>query len=147
MTTLYRCFDADGRLLYVGISVTTRRFGQHRNGKGWWRDVQRVELEHFKSRKTAERAERDAIRLERPAYNLSHNADPDRGEQAAAIELGRGDWRVIDARFLGAGKWQVSFVTPYGGDLLIAGVEASTVAVAVEESYEKALRLLPEVPA
>jgi hypothetical protein len=39
-TTLYRFYDASGRLLYVGIAGNPgRRFAQHGRDKSWWSQV------------------------------------------------------------------------------------------------------------
>ena len=70
---LYRLYDADGRLLYVGI--TTRpdmreRFNGHSRTKAWWPDVVTVELTNFAHEHEALAAERHAIRVERPVYNM-----------------------------------------------------------------------------
>jgi predicted DNA-binding transcriptional regulator AlpA len=70
-TTLYRAFDVDGRLLYVGVSWNAlHRLAQHRRIVGWWNAATRVELEHFGSRVEAEAAELHAIRAESPAFNV-----------------------------------------------------------------------------
>ncbi len=74
MTTLYRFFDADDRLLYVGIAGTaTQRWEQHAKEKGWWDSVARVTVENHPSRQAAADAERNAIRNESPLYNVVHN--------------------------------------------------------------------------
>lgn len=72
-TTLYRFFDRDGRLLYVGIAGNPgRRWTRHASGKLWWGDVNRAELAHFASREAALDAEREAIIAERPIHNVTH---------------------------------------------------------------------------
>ena len=74
MTTLYRFFDADDRLLYVGIAGTaTRRWEQHAKEKGWWDSVARVTVENHPNRAAAENAERIAIQAELPIHNVVHN--------------------------------------------------------------------------
>ena len=66
---LYRHFDADGFLLYVGISSTPdARLQQHRSSP-WFSEIRRVVIEMLPDRETAERAEREAIRTEWPLYN------------------------------------------------------------------------------
>lgn len=74
MTTLYRLFDADDRLLYVGIAGNPgRRFQQHASSKAWWGEVDHVELAHCADREAAGIAERHAIITERPRYNIVHS--------------------------------------------------------------------------
>lgn len=76
-TTLYRFFDADSQLLYVGIAGNPgRRFHQHAKEKHWWTQVAASTMQHFNMRVEAERAEELAIRTERPLYNVTHNDAP-----------------------------------------------------------------------
>lgn len=73
-TTLYRLYDSNDRLLYVGIAGNPgRRFEQHASDKPWWREVARTDLEHFDSREGAATAERKAISAEGPLHNVAHN--------------------------------------------------------------------------
>lgn len=73
MTSLYRFYDSNGRLLYVGITVRLPlRLRQHNDTKPWWTDVSDVTVEHFASRPEAARAEQEAIRLELPLFNIQH---------------------------------------------------------------------------
>ncbi len=71
--SLYRFFDAGGKLLYIGITSNPRlRFAQHRKAKVWWSDIATREIVHYKSRVDLMNAERDAIKRERPLYNIQH---------------------------------------------------------------------------
>lgn len=92
--SVYRCFDHDGALLYVGVSVNAiQRIGQHQSEKKpWFHEVARVEIEHFESRLLAAEAEVAAIQNERPAYNIK-DADPVRRAQLQEEREAR------DARF------------------------------------------------
>lgn len=73
-TILYRFFDADDQLLYVGVAGTaTQRWEQHAKEKGWWRDVAKTTVDHHPSRPSAMAAERNALRAEKPKYNVVHN--------------------------------------------------------------------------
>lgn len=70
--TLYRFYDADGRLLYVGISLSVfQRWQQHSSDKPWWEHIYRGELEHFDTRTEAAEAELCAIRTEDPLFNVA----------------------------------------------------------------------------
>jgi hypothetical protein len=72
--TLYRFYDADDMLLYVGISDDwTRRLRQHWRDKPWFGDVISVTREPYPDRGAVSAAERAAIRAERPLYNKQHN--------------------------------------------------------------------------
>lgn len=69
--TLYRFFDADNNLLYVGITCSPPvRLKQHKREKTWWADVARIEFEQHESREALEAAEREAIPRENPRYNI-----------------------------------------------------------------------------
>ena len=69
---VYRCFAADGRLLYVGTSgLFGRRLADHAQ-KIWFLEVRGITLEWYPSGKAAEAAERRAIHVEQPKYNLIH---------------------------------------------------------------------------
>lgn len=71
---LYRCFDATGGLLYVGITGDPgSRFAVHRCTTPWWPDVSKITEEECASRAELEEAERRAIREECPFYNLKDN--------------------------------------------------------------------------
>lgn len=70
---LYRFFGEDGALLYIGISIHPfARMGQHRGDKSWWGEVVSVTIERHPNRCAVLDAERDAIRLELPRYNVVH---------------------------------------------------------------------------
>jgi len=73
-TTLYRHFSGDGTLLYVGISLSwPARTKSHARGSRWFDLVARVEIERFSTREEALIAEREAIKAERPQFNIIHN--------------------------------------------------------------------------
>lgn len=72
-TTLYRFFDADDRLLYVGITGrSVARWAEHSKSKPWWPQVVRTTVEHHADRAAALEAERAAIKVERPEHNIMH---------------------------------------------------------------------------
>lgn len=75
---LYRLFDADGTLLYVGISYSAiSRYAQHKATQPWIGDVCRIEIEtHDVSRAEIEEIERAAIIAEKPKHNKQHNTPP-----------------------------------------------------------------------
>jgi predicted GIY-YIG superfamily endonuclease len=70
---LYRFFDQNGNLLYVGITSNPgRRWTQHATDKPWWHEVHHVEIERHESRQAVLLAEQLAIKNERPRYNVVH---------------------------------------------------------------------------
>lgn len=75
-TALYRFFDGEDTLLYVGISANPGvRLLQHREDKPL-RRVRVIELEWFDTAGAAKAAERKAIAYERPLWNVQHRRKP-----------------------------------------------------------------------
>lgn len=71
---LYRMFDQNGDLIYVGITCNPpARIKQHSKEKEWFSEVTHITLEPFRTRHELEEAEKHAIRTERPKYNVMHN--------------------------------------------------------------------------
>jgi hypothetical protein len=69
-THLYRLFNAEDRLLYVGISgFAPVRIDAHRRGAPWGSDIARREVEEFPTRRAAAFAESEAINTEFPLHN------------------------------------------------------------------------------
>ena len=70
---LYRMFDKQDRLLYVGISKSAlERFTQHAAEKAWIGEVVRVEIQTIEcSRAQIFERERQAIAQENPVYNVA----------------------------------------------------------------------------
>lgn len=81
-TALYRHFDAEGVLLYVGISRSAAaRLASHEQSN-WDQQIARVDVQWFENRAAALRAERKAIATEKPRHNKSagqRNETPLRG--------------------------------------------------------------------
>lgn len=76
-TALYRLYDAEDRLLYVGITNDPDfRWKAHLySSKPWPKQVARHEIEWHSSRRRALKAEVTAIQAERPLHNGKHNYD------------------------------------------------------------------------
>lgn len=90
-TTLYRLFDTEGALLYVGIAGNPgRRWEQHRKDKPWWGDVASTRLEHFATREEAAAAELEAIRTEDPRHNIVGRGGVKPGQER--VETGFTGW-------------------------------------------------------
>ena len=70
---LYRHFDGQGQLLYVGITLDPGgRTKCHARNKRWWleEEVATMTIEYLPSREALKRAELYAIRSENPKYNI-----------------------------------------------------------------------------
>ena len=79
-TQLYRHWDADGNLLYVGITAAAdQRLKEHVSGSSrshWSFEIATVTVETFHSRREALEAERRAIFSEAPKYNIGAAGSP-----------------------------------------------------------------------
>lgn len=69
-STVYRVFDGDDRLIYVGVTLSRTRFDQLRCGSDWWAQADRIALQHFATWEEAVEAEHAAILAEHPRYNI-----------------------------------------------------------------------------
>ena len=74
-TALYRHFDKNGNLLYVGVSLNAiERTISHRDKSHWYNDIARIEIEWHHSRSAAYYHQKQAIQCEHPRYNVRDNA-------------------------------------------------------------------------
>ncbi|MFJ5532525.1 hypothetical protein [Streptomyces sp. NPDC093261] len=68
--TVYRAYDEQERLLYVGISYNELlRLGQHTSSSQWAAYVAKITFQRCATRREAEEAEAEAIKSEDPVFN------------------------------------------------------------------------------
>lgn len=68
---LYRWFDADGRLLYVGKSISVlARITRHRAASPFFQDAVSMTMERFPDAASLAAGEGAAIRAENPSHNI-----------------------------------------------------------------------------
>jgi len=73
-TYVYRLYDVDGNLLYIGITRNIQqRFYAHSKDKMWWSDVCKAYIRKYSNRFEASRIEKQAIIKYNPLYNSRHN--------------------------------------------------------------------------
>ncbi len=76
-TKLYRHFDKDGALLYVGISTNVVvRLSQHSKYSHWFDEITNITIESYPTRDDALDAETKAIQTENPKYNIAKTKKP-----------------------------------------------------------------------
>jgi predicted GIY-YIG superfamily endonuclease len=89
-TAVYRFYNRDDRLLYVGISGNlTARWKSHAASKPWWRRVTRKTVVMYGSRGEALNEESRAILAEYPVHNIVRDTIPGRKEKRAPKPPGR----------------------------------------------------------
>jgi predicted GIY-YIG superfamily endonuclease len=72
-TAVYRFYDKQGALLYVGATRGPQaRWRQHASKRAWWPDVARKTIRWYQAKDAALAAEKEAIRAECPRYNVMH---------------------------------------------------------------------------
>lgn len=71
---VYRALDAEGSVLYVGLSSQLwARIGKHHHAAPWWPDAVDLDWAIYPTRREAENAERRLIRQHRPPWNVAGN--------------------------------------------------------------------------
>lgn len=112
---VYRAFDAEKQLLYVGITKDlVKRFAKHEDAHWIW-DIASLTAEVYESRQEAHAAEVEAIRAELPRWNVMHTADV-RGAVAEhrAMALAKHpersfEERLVHARRLRRMTWPIQY--------------------------------------
>jgi len=105
-TQLYRHFDKNNNLLYVGISLSTfHRLSQHRDHSGWFYGITNVTIEHFDKREEALAAERKAIKSENPKFNIASRKtvaeiEKEQKEQTKLTQLAMAEKFKLVQRFI-----------------------------------------------
>lgn len=73
---LYRYFDADENLLYIGMTKDFRiRNSAHSCRSVWFPLCAKVTIQFYDDPQILLKAEAEAIRLEKPIYNYTHNEE------------------------------------------------------------------------
>ena len=94
---LYRHFNSEGALLYVGISVNAiNRTRQHSKVSKWYGEISTITIQHYLNREEAIEAEGIAVKLEGPLYNIRLKPKPERHRKYRAFratDIGVDDMR------------------------------------------------------
>lgn len=71
---VYRYYDINDRLLYVGMSISAvKRLQMHKSKARWIDRVTTIRIEKFHSKREALNAEKKAIETERPEFNVTYS--------------------------------------------------------------------------
>lgn len=142
-TALYRLYNKDDVLLYVGISLDpARRWKKHKANRSrshWTGLVTRETVEWFETWAKAEAAEEQAIKTERPIHNGTHNhplapfdaanwpAIPGRRGKVAALV-------TLILKEIDEGRWTPGMMIPKSRDLGAAtGMSKNAATNAIRE--------------
>ena len=72
--TLYRAYDSDGILLYIGQSISAlTRTGHHAKYASWFRYCYSLTFQRYADKEVLAIAEKTAIEKEKPVFNVVHN--------------------------------------------------------------------------
>jgi len=92
---LYRYYDAQDRLLYVGISASAVwRLVTHRN-QTWYPEISRIHIANYANRDALKKAEKFAICWEYPKYNKSLVSEHNKKTQQHEIS----EQQALDAEY------------------------------------------------
>lgn len=90
-TSLYKYYDRDGVLLYIGITGRgMTRNSEHNKTKPWWKFVASQKVEHFSTRKEAAIRERHLIRKMAPPFNKQMNPEFKTANESYFVRKGLG---------------------------------------------------------
>ena len=90
-TILYWHYDADGALLYIGVTGGFEARGKaHAKGSSWVQFAKTSKSVWYPNRAEAEAAEVEAIKAERPLFNHVHNDSPEARERLVRYLIDRG---------------------------------------------------------
>lgn len=85
-TTVYRYYDVNNILLYVGVTSRGAKRNAEHFSKVWWKYVSRQEMAHYADRRTALAEERKLIASHQPPFNTQLNQSSD-ASRAAYLEF------------------------------------------------------------
>lgn len=107
---VYRLFDADGDLLYIGSSINPgARFTRHKAEQPWWPQVASWALEARSSLDEARTAEQLAIAAEHPRHNKrGHGPTPVRNFRALD-----GEWVRAQDKAAAEGRTLTDVIVAY----------------------------------
>ena len=92
--TLYKYYDKDKRLLYVGVTTNlVQRHTSHQSTAKWRKLIDDMQITDFDTLDAALLAEEDAIKHEKPLYNKRRGSRSDNVK--ATISLTPDAWEAI----------------------------------------------------
>lgn len=109
---LYRHYNADKTLLYIGISTTFfTRLRDHKSVSHWFNEIVTVTIQHFTTLQEALKAETCAIKHERPLYNKKDLVPPKKRTCAKKPKSGVRVFLYLDSKL---SDWVASEAEKFG---------------------------------
>lgn len=139
-TALYRLYDANDVLLYLGISfMPAARWEQHQNDKHWTHLVVRTTVEWYPTRRAALAAEARATKTEKPLHDSSWRKSA-AGERPQWLDP-EGQQKVVDglAEQIEQGQYWIGQVLMSGAVAKRFDVSRPTAANAMSILEERGL--------
>jgi predicted GIY-YIG superfamily endonuclease len=136
--------DAEGQVLYVGLSVRIAdRLARHSRRKDWWEQATSIELVHCESYEEMVETETRLIRELGPRHNVHKNTRE--RERRMPLE----GWEVAEVIPTDdPGVWTVTYLHPeHDRPATSSGVRASTAEEAAERGLERWLSFARSVNA
>ena len=133
-TSLYRFFDSNDQLIYVGItSRHAERWDEHGKNSAWWLHVDHATISHFQSRTDALHAEAEAIENEKPLYNVSRSKVNSQSRRNRALMSGqlKNAYEALDTQLC----WSITEAA------MLLGVQRQTLARALKTERLTPLRI------
>lgn len=94
-TALYRHFDENGVLLYIGISCNPFERTSSHERSAWFYEIASITIKYFSTRSLALKAEKDSIKNENPRYNSQHVNIPHLFDEEMPKTFNTDDWLVV----------------------------------------------------
>ncbi len=116
---VYKYFDALNNLLYVGQSAQPFARLEAHKSKDWARRIKSVTMTKYATSRGALKAERDAIKAQRPAFNFVHMDKGKKFEKIRSVwvKAGANKWLQALATIDGNGWARVQLPYPYGHEI------------------------------
>lgn len=84
---VYKAYDINGRLLYVGISVNVfARMKEHKQYAGWMSAASRIDVVRYADRASAQAVEAICIRDDAPVFNVTRESTRGRSLPTVSLE-------------------------------------------------------------
>lgn len=85
--SIYKCFNADGEIIYIGMAYDVGSMIMQHRGNLWFDQVNEVKAEPVKDRYEARKLEKSLIKLHKPKYNYAMAYDGNYSDYFTRIKM------------------------------------------------------------